>query len=91
MGGFTARQGPDENLDYELDWSQWLPQGDTITSSTWTSDEGLTLGDSLYTTTNTTIWVSGGALGESLQALNTIGTAQGRIAEQTLLFRITKQ
>lgn len=90
MGGFTVRQGPEENLDYQLDWSAWLPQSDTIIGSTWTADV-ITLGDDFYTDTTTTVWVSAVPLGGSSQAVNQITTAAGRIGEQTILFRGTVQ
>ncbi|UVO12803.1 hypothetical protein NM962_01140 [Mycobacterium sp. SVM_VP21] len=31
----TFTQGPNDILDYTVDWTKWLPTGDTIASSTW--------------------------------------------------------
>ena len=34
----TFTQDPSAVLDYTIDWSQWLPSGDTITAATWTAE-----------------------------------------------------
>jgi len=66
---------PGSTVDYELDWTPYLA-GDTITASTW-SVPGLTVTTSSNTTTGTTVWVSGGTIGERYVARNTITTAGG--------------
>lgn len=75
-------------LDYRLDWSQWLPGGDTITTSTWTATPNtITVDDTLHTPTTATVWLSGGTTGVRYQVTNHITTAAGREDDRTL--RIT--
>lgn len=54
---------PDAVLDYTIDWSEWLAEGDTITAVSATPDTGITVDSSAFTVTTTTIWVSGGVTG----------------------------
>lgn len=56
---------PQAVLDYTVDWESWLPSGDTITDSTWTADDGITIDSDSFTTTAATVWLSGGSLGEN--------------------------
>jgi len=81
-------QRVNELLDYGIDWSTELPTGDTIVASTWVGDTGLTLSNESFTTTTTTVWVSGGTKNYLYRVLNTITTAGGRVAVGKLYFRI---
>ena len=78
---------PDEVLDYVRDWSAVL-DADTIATSTWTPDTGITVDSDSNTTTTTTVWVSGGTLGERYGITNHITTAGGREFDFTLWFLI---
>jgi len=66
---------PGSTVDYELDWTAYL-SGETISTSTW-SVPGLTVGTTSNTTTTTTVWLSGGTVGERYVARNTITTSGG--------------
>lgn len=81
----------DAVLDYTIDWSQWLPDNDTITSSTFTvqseADGAVAVDDSSFTTTTTTVWLSGGTAGQRYLVTNHIVTAAGREDDRSL--RIT--
>ncbi len=80
IGPWIAK-APTEVLDYGLDWNApgelWLGS-DTIASSAWTVDAGLTKGATSNTLTTASVWLSGGALGTSYTVTNTITTAGGR-------------
>lgn len=78
---------PDALLDYVFDWSDWL-ETDVITSSTWTVDAGLTRESDSATTTQTSVWLSGGTVGGVYEALNRIVTGGGRTADRVLLVRV---
>lgn len=78
---------PDEVLDYVRDWSALLG-ADTISTSTWTPDSGITVNSSSNTTTTATVWLSGGTLGTTYGVRNRIVTAGGRTHDFTLRFVI---
>lgn len=80
---------PGEVLDYAVDWSAHLADGDTIVSSSWVVATGLTVGTDSETTTRTTIWLSGGTAGTEYRVTNTVTTAQGRTFERS--FTVTVQ
>jgi hypothetical protein len=63
-------------MDYGINYTEWLGT-DTIATSSWEVDEGLTLDSSSFTDTLATIRTSGGTVGNSYQASNTITTASG--------------
>lgn len=78
---------PDDVLDYAIDWSTWLGE-DTITASTWTEPDGITVDSSTNTTTTATIWLSGGTLGEAYSLTNHITTAAGRERDRTIVISL---
>ena len=79
---------PSAILDYGFDWVDWL-DGDTISTSSWSvSPVGLTASPNTKTSTTTTVWLSGGAVGSTYQVTNTIVTAVGRTDQRTLLVAI---
>lgn len=71
-------------VDYDMPWSNWLPSGDTISASTWTADDGITIDSNSFTDTIATVWVSGGTDGVLYKLVNQIVTAQGRTKEDSL-------
>jgi hypothetical protein len=81
---FSATKDPDANLDYGFDWSQWLAASETISTSIWIVDAGLTKGTTSATTTGTTVWLSGGTAGTTYLAVNRIVTNQGRTDDRTV-------
>ena len=87
---FKAEKDPNARLDYSIDWSAWLGT-DTIATSAWTADTGLTLSGATNDTTSATVWVEGGTAGEVYGVTNTITTAGGRRDERTIKFKIKEQ
>lgn len=71
-------KAPASTKDYGWDWSNWLVS-DTIAQSTWTADPGLTIGTAAYastfTSTKSTVWLSGGVAGQSYKVTNQITTS----------------
>jgi hypothetical protein len=68
---------PSAVLDYRIDWGEWL-DSDTIATSTWIVPTGITKASDTNTTTITTIWLSGGTVGNSYALVNHIVTTGGR-------------
>lgn len=83
---------PDAVLDYSIDWSDWLPDTDTITASTYTvaSDaaDAVVVDDSSFTTTTTTVWLTGGVVGTKYTVTNHITTSAGRQDDRSLTISI---
>lgn len=79
---------PNEVLDFVVDWSDWLPTGDTISTSAWTVPAGITNDSDTNDTTTTTIWLSGGTLATQYELTNRIVTANGRTKDYTFAIYI---
>lgn len=80
----TFRKTTTEYLDFTIDWSKWLPPDDILNFSSWTVPAGITNGMETSTTTSTSIWLSGGTLGESYDVVNSIKTSAGRQEDRTI-------
>lgn len=87
----TFVKDPDDVLDYQIDWSDWLPTGDTISTSTWTADTGITVDSESETTTVATVWLSGGTVGNTYSVRNRIVTTGGRTKDKTIRIRVVEQ
>lgn len=85
--GNSWNKDADALKDYQIDWSKWLDNGDTIAASEWIDVDGVTKENDTSSDTATKIWVSGGPG----RATNRITTAGGRIEDQTLYWRIRPQ
>lgn len=84
------QQDPSAKIDYQVDWSAWL-DGDTIDTSTWSADAGLTVASSpapSHTTTVATAWLTGGTVGQRYTVTNRIVTAAGRIDERSFVVMV---
>ena len=78
---------PDSVLDYAQDWSAWLDT-DTITASTWTAPTGVTVDSDSFTDTISTVWLSGGTVGESYIITNHITTTAGRQDDRSIKIKV---
>jgi hypothetical protein len=85
----TFEKDPDDILDYGFDWEPWL-NGDTIVTSVWTLDPGITQDSETETTTLATIWLSGGTDGEVYKCENRIVTAAGRQKDQSFYIAVVE-
>lgn len=80
---------PDEALDYQIDWSDWL--GDlTITSSAWTAPTGIVKVAEGFDDTTTQVRFSSGTWGETYEIVNTIVASDGETETRTILIRIQR-
>jgi hypothetical protein len=92
LTGFrTDREGayivkdPQAELDYSIDWSDWIDSGDAINSSVWTVEtvtgdtNNLDNYQDSYSagTSITTVWLRRGTLGNNYRVTNRITTANG--------------
>lgn len=67
-------KAPTEVLDFTVTWTSWLTGGETIATSTWAADAGITIDSDTNTGTVATVWLSAGTLGNSYDITNTIVT-----------------
>jgi len=87
----TFEKDPDGKLDYQNNWELEISP-DTITESTWESEDGgLTLSDEANTDYTATVTVAGGNDGESHVAANHIVRASGLEDTRRIRFNICKQ
>jgi hypothetical protein len=81
---------PQAVLDYKIDWSAWL-EDDTISASEWSATSGITIDSDSFTDTDTTVWLSGGTVGESYDATNEITTDGGRTDDRTITIQVKQK
>ena len=93
-----ARRGhfildPDAVLDFTFDWSEWLADGETISSVSFSVPSGLTEESSTHDDTTATVWLST----SSSQAGNTfvvtchIATSAGRQDDRSILITVQER
>lgn len=75
---------PHATLDYGFDWSQWLEEGDIISSYTITPGSGITLVSDSKTSGSVIVWLSGGTVGRRYDVACKITTSNNRIDERTI-------
>ena len=82
---------PDATLDWRFDWTDWLDDGETITTSVMTVSAGLVKESDSHSASSATVWVSGGSPGTPYSVANKITTSAGRIDERTITIRVTNR
>lgn len=80
---FAEIKDPNETISIPIDWSDKLG-ADTISSSTWVVDAGITLDSDSNTTTTATAVVSGGIDGGYYNCTNRVTTNAGRIWDRSV-------
>jgi len=74
---------PDDTAWYELDWSEFLSAGETITSATVSVGAGLTLLAQTAALTSVSFQVSGGVAPSVVFVTCQVTTSQGNVFETT--------
>jgi len=77
-----------ETYDYIIDWSDFLDEGDTISTSEWIIPDGITKVDELKASDFTDIWLTSGTVGTSYTIINLIVTVNGRTSERYIVVNI---
>lgn len=84
---------PDATLDYTLDWSDWLNDGENLIAVDIAVD-GVTLVQTQLTNQMVTAWISGGTVGNTVSLRYRITTDSSpvqRIDDRTLKIRIAER
>lgn len=80
---------PEAVKDYQINWSDWMPADDFITSAAFTATPaGLTVESTDHTELTATVWLSGGTEGTVYAVKNTINTNGGRIEVQEIEIQV---
>jgi hypothetical protein len=81
---------PDERKDYSIQWAAHLTGAETIASSVWVVDTGITVATTTTSATATTIWLEGGTSGTNYKVINRITTTSSpaRILEKAIQIRV---
>lgn len=91
MLGMIQKQ-PADQLDYDIDYSRWLPDGDTITTVTTTVEPGeedhLEVVSASISGTTVKVWLAGGQDGWTYKVTVVIATTGGRIKEADFKVRV---
>lgn len=94
--GIQQKQ-PADILDYDVDFSNWLPQGDTVTSATATASTiagdlaPLTVNSVQVSSTVVKVWLSGGTDGNTYTVTVRATTVGGRMKEEDFRMRVKNQ
>lgn len=81
-------KSPAARLDYSFDWETYLDGQGTILSSSWSTDDGITVESDLFTNTTTTAYVSGGVEGNSYFISNTVSTTNGLTVTRSFIVKV---
>lgn len=87
------KKDPQATLDYAVDWTAWLDQGDTITAAQWTIPDGITQAAPAPSTDGgkATVWLSGGTVGQVYPITCRVTTSAGRVDERTVEILIAQR
>lgn len=86
----TFPKQPLERLDFDIDFSEWLPTGDAILSASVIADTGIVAETPLIDITKKVvkIWATGGTTGAKYKIQVTAITTEGRIKEAEIRIRV---
>jgi hypothetical protein len=79
---------PNAVLDYTLDWSTELPEGDTVDESEWLNPGGIAITTSQPDVNLERVTASGGTLRQTYRLTNRVTSTQGRVQDWVLDIRI---
>ncbi len=86
----TFEKDPDAVKDYTIKWAKWL-NTDTISTSTWIADSGITVDSDTNDTDSATAWLSSGTEGNTYTVTNRIVTAAGRTEDRSIKIVMVEQ
>lgn len=78
----TVRKRPGERLDYLLDFSEWLPEGDALVGFVIARNDGVVIEDTTLTDTGVRMWIYGGEPDTNYHVEVQVTTQQNRRKSQ---------
>lgn len=86
---------PSSNVDFSIDWSEWLSSGETVSAAVWSVQPqelgGPTLSADQNSGTVTSVFAAGGTLGNRYRLTCSATSSEGRIADRSLILKIMEQ
>lgn len=84
---------PADHLDYDIDFSEWMTESDTITGAVAVSSTPLELIVNSVGISGSIVkvWLSGGVNGSTYKVTVTTSTQQGRVKELDFRMRVREQ
>jgi hypothetical protein len=82
---------PQATLVYGFDWADWLAENDSLATSTWTGDEGITIGNDELDGTETRVLISGGTDKENYRITNHVVSALGLEDDRSILLKVRQR
>ena len=81
----AVRKAPEAKTIISMDWSSIYTTAQTVASSSWTVDTGLTIDANAYSAATSTATVSGGTADRSYKLANQVTMSDGQIDKRTIL------
>lgn len=89
MSHEMLEKAPDDVLDYDVDFVDWLPPGDRLDAATASINQASVVVDRVDVSDKVAkIWLSGGVSGESGRVTLLASTAHGRTKEICIRIRV---
>ena len=95
LQGLSISKDPEARLTYTLDWTDWLPTGDTVSTVVWTIGARVNdpapltnVSSGVQTGTKTYIELSGGQLSKVYTVTAKVTTADGLIDRRNFRVRV---
>lgn len=81
---------PSDHLDYDVDFSRWIPDGDTILTVETAVDkpDGVTVPSVTVASPIVKVWLEGGVTGETYKITVKAATNDGRVKEVDFQIRV---
>lgn len=94
LGPWIAKD-PDAVTDYGIDWADWLAEStdptDTLLTSAWSSDAGITTSAPQLDGTVASCLISGGSAGTTYTVTNRITTTNGRTEDRSFRVKVAER
>lgn len=86
----TKHKQPGETLDYDVEFEDWMPAGDTIIAEDTTVPAGLIKDSTAINVSShvVKVWLKGGTSGVRYKCTTKITTQQGRIKEKEFYLKV---
>ena len=85
----VVRKQPGDRLDYDIDFTDWLVDGDSLAAASAVADDNsITIGTVQVIPPLVKIWISGGTAGQSYKITVTTTTTAGRVKEVDFKLRV---